>query len=101
MNKMIGRKVLVLITAVLSLALFSFVTGTVVPGITTTAFALDNGPFAYTVETHVPATMRDGTILYADIYRPTTEGTYPVILMRLPYNKATAQTYVRRMRITG
>ena len=94
MNKVIGRKVLVLMTAVLSLALFNSVTGTVIPGITTTAFALDNGPFAYTVETNVPATMRDGTILYADVYRPTTDGTYPVILMRLPYNKATAQTYV-------
>ena len=42
----------------------------------------------------VPAKMRDGVTLLADVYRPTEPGTYPVILMRLPYNKATAQTYV-------
>lgn len=45
-------------------------------------------------EENVPATMRDGTILMADIYRPQESGDYPVILMRLPYDKAAAQTYV-------
>ncbi len=29
--------------------------------------------------------MRDGTILYADIYRPAKEGKYPVIVTRTPY----------------
>ena len=43
---------------------------------------------------NVPARMRDGTMLFADVYRPRAAGRYPVILMRLPYNKATAQTYV-------
>jgi hypothetical protein len=38
--------------------------------------------------------MRDGTVLYADIYRPVAEGTYPVLLIRLPYNKAFAQSFV-------
>ena len=37
--------------------------------------------------------MRDGTVLHADVYRPK-DGSYPVILMRLPYNKDGAQTYV-------
>lgn len=40
-----------------------------------------------TLERHVPATMRDGTVLYADIWRPQVPGQYPVILSRLPYNK--------------
>jgi len=31
--------------------------------------------------------MRDGVVLYADIYRPNREGTYPVLLTRLPYSK--------------
>ena len=38
--------------------------------------------------------MRDSTVLLSDIYRPSQDGSYPVILMRLPYNKASAQTYV-------
>jgi putative CocE/NonD family hydrolase len=40
-----------------------------------------------TLERHIPATMRDGTVLYADIWRPQLPGQYPVILSRLPYNK--------------
>jgi len=32
--------------------------------------------------------MRDGTILYADIYRPNEEGRFPVLLQRTPYNKS-------------
>lgn len=39
------------------------------------------------LEFDVPLKMRDGTILYADIYRPDTKDEYPVILTRLPYNK--------------
>ncbi len=37
----------------------------------------------------VPATMRDGVTLRADIYRPATEGRRPVLLTRLPYGKNT------------
>ncbi len=40
------------------------------------------------VEHDVPARMRDGTVLYADVYRPSKPGRYPVILYRHPYNKA-------------
>ena len=40
------------------------------------------------VEKNVPAAMRDGTILRSDIYRPDTGGRFPVVLMRLPYNKS-------------
>lgn len=43
-----------------------------------------------TVERDVPAQMRDGTTLYADIYRPAGSGRCPVLLQRMPYEKETA-----------
>lgn len=43
---------------------------------------------------NVAATMRDGTVLRADVYRPAEVGVYPTILMRVPYNKAVAQAPV-------
>jgi uncharacterized protein len=39
------------------------------------------------IEHDVPARMRDGVILRADIYRPKADGKYPVLLTRTPYNK--------------
>jgi putative CocE/NonD family hydrolase len=35
----------------------------------------------------VPTKLRDGTTLYADVYRPDAEGRFPVLVMRLPYGK--------------
>ena len=52
------------------------------------------GPCEVEKQLNVPAQMRDGMMLLADVYRPRAAGRYPVILMRLPYNKAAAQTYV-------
>jgi putative CocE/NonD family hydrolase len=40
------------------------------------------------LEINVPAKMRDGTILYADIYRPDSQNKHPAILTRTPYNKS-------------
>lgn len=40
-----------------------------------------------TVEFDVPATMRDGVVLRANVYRPSTGGPWPVLLTRLPYDK--------------
>ncbi|KAA0113970.1 CocE/NonD family hydrolase [Mycolicibacterium sp. P9-22] len=40
-----------------------------------------------TVEHDVAAKMRDGTVLRADVYRPTPDGPWPVLLTRLPYGK--------------
>lgn len=40
-----------------------------------------------TVQENVAAEMRDGTVLRADVYRPTRPGRYPVLLCRTPYNK--------------
>ena len=45
-------------------------------------------PYAVTIEHGVTATMRDGTILRADVYRPKVEGTFPVLLERTPYDKS-------------
>ena len=43
------------------------------------------------VERNMATKMRDGVILRADIYRPTVEGKFPVLLVRTPYDK-TGQT---------
>jgi uncharacterized protein len=40
-----------------------------------------------TVERNVATPMRDGVILRADIYRPKSEGKFPVLLVRTPYDK--------------
>ena len=40
------------------------------------------------VETNLPATMRDGVVLYADVYRPDGPGPFPTVLQRTPYDKS-------------
>ncbi|MER5225235.1 CocE/NonD family hydrolase [Streptomyces flaveus] len=42
------------------------------------------------IEIDVPAEMRDGTVLRADVYRPGGTGPWPVLLSRLPYGKQMA-----------
>jgi putative CocE/NonD family hydrolase len=44
-------------------------------------------PHAISVDFDVPALMRDGTILRANVYRPSGEGRWPVLLRRTPYGK--------------
>src|SRR5687768_450219 len=44
-----------------------------------------------TVQRNLPCRMRDGVTLYADVYRPAGQGPFPVILMRLPYDKTQAE----------
>ncbi|MBO0795754.1 MAG: hypothetical protein J2P36_33095, partial [Ktedonobacteraceae bacterium] len=39
------------------------------------------------VDFDVPARMRDGAILRANVYRPAGDGKWPVLLTRLPYGK--------------
>src|SRR5262245_6919586 len=39
------------------------------------------------VEKNVEATMRDGVVLRADVYRPDTQERLPVLLQRTPYSK--------------
>src|SRR5438067_427900 len=43
------------------------------------------GPCEVAEQRDVPATMRDGTVLRADVYRPRTDNPVPVILMRTQY----------------
>src|SRR5713226_10143376 len=45
-------------------------------------------PIDIVIQHDVPLKMRDGITLYADIYRPTSSGKFPVILMRTPYDKS-------------
>lgn len=48
-----------------------------------------SAPYGVRADFDVPATMRDGTVLRANVYRPDDggSGTYPVLLTRLPYGK--------------
>ena len=39
------------------------------------------------VELDVPARMRDGVVLRADVYRPAGDGPWPTIVIRTPYGK--------------
>ena len=41
-----------------------------------------------TVDRELPVQMRDGTTLYADVYRPASPGPHPALLTRTPYDKA-------------
>src|SRR5438094_938489 len=40
------------------------------------------------VQETLEATMRDGTVLRSDVWRPSGGGRYPVLLIRLPYDKS-------------
>jgi uncharacterized protein len=51
------------------------------------------------IERDVPARMRDGVRLYADIYRPAGDGPFPALLMRTPYDKA-GETQSARLAMT-
>jgi uncharacterized protein len=39
------------------------------------------------IEKNSMVPMRDGVKLATDVYRPNEEGSFPVLLARLPYNK--------------
>jgi putative CocE/NonD family hydrolase len=43
--------------------------------------------YEVSIEKNIPATMRDGTILRADVYRPRAPGRFPALLQRTPYSK--------------
>jgi putative CocE/NonD family hydrolase len=51
----------------------------------------DNGrsaePYAVDITRHIGMQTRDGTTLYADVYRPKADGPFPVLLQRTPYDK--------------
>ncbi|PYV14914.1 MAG: X-Pro dipeptidyl-peptidase [Acidobacteria bacterium] len=47
------------------------------------------------IERGVGVKMRDGVMLRADIYRPNSDGRFPVLLQRTPYNKAVCDFCLR------
>ncbi len=49
--------------------------------------------FAVTIEAGVPLKLRDGIVLFADVYRPNEKGRFPVLLQRTPYNKSGKLAY--------
>jgi len=50
--------------------------------------ALGIEQYGVTVERNVAVKTRDGVTLRADVYRPKTEGQFPVLLQRTPYDKS-------------
>ena len=54
------------------------------------AFALSacGQPYRVAIHSGAAVSMRDGVKLVADIYQPETEGKFPVLLERTPYNRA-------------
>src|ERR1700681_1555595 len=57
-----------------------------------------------TVDRNVSVPMRDGTLLFADVYRPAAPGRYPTLLQRTPYDKAallTLSSFVLRATSVG
>lgn len=45
------------------------------------------------IERNVPGRLNDQTELLADLYRPAGDGPWPVLLMRIPYDKTQAETF--------
>ncbi|MET0713571.1 MAG: CocE/NonD family hydrolase [Mycetocola sp.] len=43
--------------------------------------------YGISIEFDVPVPMRDGTVLRADVYRPSSGGPHPVLVQRSPYDK--------------
>ncbi|NNF14249.1 MAG: CocE/NonD family hydrolase [Gemmatimonadetes bacterium] len=55
--------------------------------ITACGNATVDAPYSVIVEKNVPAEMRDGVVLRADVYRPDAAGSFPAMLRRTPYSK--------------
>src|SRR5262245_11955986 len=51
--------------------------------------ALSKPSYRVRTEIDIRIPMRDGVTLSADIYRPDTDGRFPAILVRTPYNNNT------------
>ncbi|MCH8150323.1 MAG: CocE/NonD family hydrolase, partial [Planctomycetes bacterium] len=45
-------------------------------------------------EFNVPVRMRDGVVLRCNVYRPAADHPVPALLLRNPYDKDVAQSYV-------
>lgn len=79
------------------IAVFAFATVTpasakVIPNAGTTTLGVGAATSAQTrfevvIQNGVRVKMRDGVMLAADVYRPKSEGKFPVLLQRTPYNR--------------
>jgi putative CocE/NonD family hydrolase len=58
-------------------------------------------PYAITVQRNASLKMRDGVVLYADIYRPASPEKFPILLERTPYNKDSAIGFAVRSAAHG
>jgi uncharacterized protein len=56
---------------------------------------------AILIENGVEVRMRDGTVLRADIYRPKTDGKFPVLLERTPYDKQGSRDFAVKAAARG
>ena len=58
-------------------------------------------PYNVKVERNVAAETRDGTVLRADVYRPVSDVSHPVILCRTPYDKTGEADTARQLAARG
>ncbi|MCW5981712.1 MAG: CocE/NonD family hydrolase [Bryobacteraceae bacterium] len=72
-----------------------------VVGLFATAASGAGDRLAVRTETGVRTAMRDGVALVADVYRPETEGKYPLLLQRTPYNRKGAAAEAEAMAARG
>jgi len=63
--------------------------------------AAEEGPYKVIVDSSVRAEMRDGVALIADIYRPDSEGSFPALLQRTPYDRKGASSSGRLLASHG
>ena len=61
----------------------------------------DTAKYEVTVERGVAEKMRDGVTLRADIYRPKSDGKFPVLLVRTPYDKTGEMNFGLRAAARG
>jgi len=57
--------------------------------------------YPVTVEHGVRARMRDGVVLAADVYRPDTEGQFPTLLQRTPYDRRGSASQAQQLAAAG
>ena len=63
--------------------------------------ALSQAPTDVVIEHNVAMKTRDGVTLYADIYRPAGEDSFPVLLVRTPYDKTGDAGFGRMAALRG
>ena len=65
------------------------------------ATAGDKKTFRVTLEQDLETTVRDGTILRTDLYRPDVDGLFPTLVCRTPYDKNTYREKGHKMAERG